>query len=164
MATRSRIGIENEDGTVSSIYCHWDGYLSGVGKKLVENYTNRDKVKDLIELGAISSLDSEVAPPILFENEGEEVQKGVRMLKKFGELKSDHSFDNPMKGVTVAYHRDRDEEYIAPRINKSLDEYFEDDNEEYGYLFNLDGEWLVKPCYGENPVPQPVNEALAEET
>jgi hypothetical protein len=69
-----------------------------------------------------------------------------------------------MKGITVAYHRDRDEEYIAPRVNKSLDEYFEDDNEEYGYLFTLDGEWLVKPCYGNNPVPQPISEALAEET
>jgi hypothetical protein len=164
MATRSRIGIVNEDGTVSSIYCHWDGYPSNNGRMLEEHYKDRDKVKELIELGAISSLDREVAPPILFENAGEEVQKGVRMLKKFGVVKSSHSFDNPMKGITVAYHRDRDEEYIAPRVNKSLDEYFEDDNEEYGYLFTLDGEWLVKPCYGNNPVPQPISEALAEET
>jgi len=34
MATRSRIAIENQDGTVTSIYCHFDGYLSGVGKLL----------------------------------------------------------------------------------------------------------------------------------
>jgi hypothetical protein len=27
MATRSRIAIENQDGTVTSIYCHFDGYI-----------------------------------------------------------------------------------------------------------------------------------------
>jgi len=26
MATRSNIGIVNEDGSVTGIYCHWDGY------------------------------------------------------------------------------------------------------------------------------------------
>jgi hypothetical protein len=164
MATRSRIGIVNEDGTVSSIYCHWDGYPSNNGRILVEHYTDREKVKELIELGSISSLNREVAPPILFENEGEQVKKGVRMLKKFGVVKNNHSFENPMEGVTVAYHRDRGEEYSNPRVNESIEDYFDDDNEEYGYLFTLDGEWLVKPCYGNNSVTQPVNEVLAEET
>lgn len=56
MATRSRIAIENQDGTVTSIYCHFDGYLSEVGKTLFENY-NREKLEKLIELGSISSLD-----------------------------------------------------------------------------------------------------------
>ena len=55
MATRSRIAIENQDGTVTSIYCHFDGYLSGVGKKLFEHY-DREKTEKLIELGDISAL------------------------------------------------------------------------------------------------------------
>ena len=29
MATRSRIAIELSDGTVKSVYCHWDGYPDG---------------------------------------------------------------------------------------------------------------------------------------
>jgi hypothetical protein len=57
MATRSRIAIENQDGTVTSIYCHFDGYLSGVGKLLKEYYTTQTKVEALIELGDISALD-----------------------------------------------------------------------------------------------------------
>ena len=57
MATRSRIAIENQDGSVTSIYCHFDGYLSGVGKLLKEYYTTQPKVQALIELGDISSLD-----------------------------------------------------------------------------------------------------------
>jgi hypothetical protein len=31
MATRSRIAIENQDGTVQSIYCHFDGYVRWCG-------------------------------------------------------------------------------------------------------------------------------------
>ncbi len=26
MATRSNIGIVNDNGSVTGIYCHWDGY------------------------------------------------------------------------------------------------------------------------------------------
>ena len=56
MATRSQIAIENENGTVSAIYCHWDGYPEYNGKILKECYTDRDKVKQLLELGDISVL------------------------------------------------------------------------------------------------------------
>ena len=55
MATRSRIAIENQDGTVKSIYCHFDGYLSGVGKTLFNHY-DKEKLEKLIELGDISVL------------------------------------------------------------------------------------------------------------
>ena len=65
MATRSRIGIENEDGTVSSVYCHWDGYPSGNGRTLVEYYSDREKVKELIALGSISTFVFTVAGLVL---------------------------------------------------------------------------------------------------
>ena len=55
MATRSRIAIENQDGTVNSVYCHFDGYISGVGKTLFEHY-DQEKLEKLLELGDISSL------------------------------------------------------------------------------------------------------------
>ena len=57
MSTRSRIAIENQDGSVTSIYCHHDGYTDGVGKMLEKWYTTQAKVEALIELGDISSLD-----------------------------------------------------------------------------------------------------------
>ena len=56
MATRSKIAIENENGTVSSIYCHWDGYPDNNGKILKEYYTDRNKLQQLLELGDISVL------------------------------------------------------------------------------------------------------------
>jgi len=139
MATRSRIGIENEDGTVSSIYCHWDGYPTGNGRMLVEYYSDREKVKELIALGSISSLCKNIAP-----SEPMEHLIGVRMLKEFKVLpKSVHTFDTPQKDVTVAYHRDRGEDLQEARIDASIGEYQQSDYEQYGYVFTLDNEWKV---------------------
>lgn len=59
MSTRSRIGMANPDGTISSIYCHFDGYIEGpdgVGYKLFKHYQGAEKIKALIALGDISSL------------------------------------------------------------------------------------------------------------
>jgi hypothetical protein len=55
MSTRSRIAIEKESGIVNSIYCHFDGYVDGVGKTLFNHY-DKEKLQKLIELGDISSL------------------------------------------------------------------------------------------------------------
>jgi hypothetical protein len=45
---------------VKAVYCHWDGYLSGVGTTLVKNYTEPNKVRDLISLGGFSSLEETI--------------------------------------------------------------------------------------------------------
>jgi len=127
MATRSRIAIETTDDSgnkvIKSIYCHFDGYASGVGKTLMDNYQDREKVEALISLGDISFLEEEITPT------------------------GPHSFDYPQKGVTVAYHRDRGEKLKSPRINSSVREFFLSDIEEYGYLFTEEGEWLFKSTH-----------------
>lgn len=117
MATRSRIGIENTDGTVTSIYCHNNGSPEWNGKMLAESYQDPEKVKALIALGDISSLDESIECP-----EG-------------------HSFDNRVAGHTVAYHRDRGEEF-RQRTNKSVESFMKSDLEMYGYLFTQQGEWI----------------------
>lgn len=61
MSTRSRIGIEREDGTVESIYCHFDGYPAHVGKMLLEHYQDGEKIEELLKLGNISSLGAEIS-------------------------------------------------------------------------------------------------------
>ena len=66
MATRSRIAIENEDGTVTSIYCHWDGYVDHNGMILQEHYNERSKVEALIALGDISYLDANTLRMLMY--------------------------------------------------------------------------------------------------
>ena len=59
MATRSRIGILTKQGWSRSVYCHYDGYPSGVGKTLMENYDN-GKVGRLLDLGDIRFLGTDI--------------------------------------------------------------------------------------------------------
>ena len=76
MSTRSRIAIENQNGSVTSVYCHFDGYISGVGKTLKEYYTTQDKVEALIELGDISSLEMTPASTDAYHRDrGEDLHK-----------------------------------------------------------------------------------------
>ena len=130
MATRSRIGMELENGTIRSIYCHWDGYPSHNGRILLEHYQDAEKVKGLIALGDISSLEKEVSPD------------------------APHSFEKPCDGVTVAYHRDRGEPFNS-RSNRDLDCFLNSDIEEYGYVFTKEGEWIVvRPGGGHKPLKE----------
>jgi hypothetical protein len=71
MATRSRIAIENQDGTVQSIYCHFDGYIDGVGTTLFNHY-DREKLEKLIELGDISSLDESTEDTVAYARDRDE--------------------------------------------------------------------------------------------
>lgn len=57
MSTHCKIGmLVIGTNKIKSIYCHFDGYLDGVGKILVEHYTTPKKVESLLNLGPISSL------------------------------------------------------------------------------------------------------------
>jgi hypothetical protein len=122
MSTRSRIGIEQEDGTVRSIYCHFDGSPDHHLPILQEHYKDREKVEKLIQLGDISYLAPEV-----------EIPEG-----------SNHSFENKDYGIVCAYHRDRGEDYHEPNVDPSANAYFRGDIEEWGYLFTKDGEWVYR--------------------
>ena len=57
MSTRSNIAVELKDSKkVKTVYCHFDGYIQGVGQTLVENYKSYDDAISLLQFGGISSL------------------------------------------------------------------------------------------------------------
>jgi len=56
MSTRSLIAYQSEAGFVESAYCHFDGYISGVGSMLDKNYQDEKKIRELIQRGDFSSL------------------------------------------------------------------------------------------------------------
>ena len=119
MSTRSAIIMADGNG-FRGIYCHFDGYVSGVGAMLLKHYTNPVKVAGLIALGDISFLEKKVAPS-----------------------KRGHSYDTPHKGVTVAYMRDRQESGCEARTGSSVKEV-ESQIGHDGYVYVFDGEnwWL----------------------
>lgn len=122
MGTRSRIGIEEEDGSVRSVYIHWDGYPSHVGALAKEHYSDPDKLRELINGGGISALGKEIG------------------LKHDMDRCTMSEFEKIRKmGWTSFYHRDRGES-LSIQTHKSRKDYMEnwgDAGEEYIYLFSV---------------------------
>ena len=59
MATRSRIAVELDNGTVKSVYCHWDGYPTGVGRDLLNRgFNSIDEVLGFINEGSRSTVET----------------------------------------------------------------------------------------------------------
>lgn len=114
MGTRSNIAIQNEDGTVDMVYCHWDGYPENNGVILQNHYTTEDAVRELLSFGDMSSLGTEV---------GEQ-----------------HDFDSSPDGWTTFYGRDRGETGVGLSTYANLEEA-QSDMEEYLYVFGTDGTW-----------------------
>ena len=54
MGTRSRIGKQLADGSILSVYCHWDGYPEFNGRVLRDYFSSADKVSELIDGGDMS--------------------------------------------------------------------------------------------------------------
>lgn len=68
MGTRSTIALEFADGTVQSVYCHWDGYLSNNGVILRDHWSDPFKLRELIDLGNLSQLAPEIGVKHEFDN------------------------------------------------------------------------------------------------
>ena len=114
MSTNATIAILGKDGFITSTYLHHDGYKSFTGRMLLQHYTTDESVMELIQLGDLSSLAPSIEKP-----EG-------------------HTFENPVVGYTVAYHRDRGEDCRSP--DKMDPEVFVTCLEEHTYLF-ANGRW-----------------------
>ena len=57
MGTAAMIGVYNkEDGTVTASYCHYDGYVEGVGRTLVESYNSQYDAEIVSKGGYMSGL------------------------------------------------------------------------------------------------------------
>ena len=79
MSTNSLVAYMNKDWEVTSSYVHYDGYTTGVGEQLLENYNSKEKAFELATtLGYASALSETVEKshadrantdePIVYEN------------------------------------------------------------------------------------------------
>ena len=120
MATRARIGILNEDGTVTASYQHWDGYPGGLGYNLVDYWTDSNKVREAIALGNASKWGFIIGTKVDFDDRQDPL----------------HEVQN------VYYGRDRGEKDQGPRTYKDEAEYLAEgfnSGEEYIYLLKNTG-------------------------
>jgi len=129
MSTRSYIAKELPNGKYKTIYCHFDGYIDGVGVLLNDIYNTEKQVDKILALGNLSSLDVVLEPNKLKE----------------------HSFASPQKHVTVAYGRDRHEQKMEAK-DLTLKDMFEDYWIEYFYIFTKDGQWTFSNAFFEKEI------------
>ena len=112
MATRSRIGIELKNGSVLSVYHHWDGYPEWLGRILNTHYNTRAKAADLIDGGDMSSC------------------------------WTDDRWDDSADGSYGPQYYSQRGQDCPPRLDAGLGEYLLPGiGEEYHYLFR-NGEWV----------------------
>ena len=112
MATRGRIGLELSDGSILSVYHHWDSYPQWLGRILNTHYNSREQAAELIDGGDMSSCWSDTI---------------------WGKDRTDGQKYGP------EYYSQRGED-CPPRLDNTLQEYLSD-GEEYAYIFR-DGEWV----------------------
>ena len=121
MGTRSTIALEFADGTVEQVYCHWDGYLEHNGAILAEHYSDPFKLRDLIDLGDMSSLGERIG--------------------------TQHAFDKAPEGECTFYLRDRKEQGCGKKKFKDFADYKANHQyEEYEYILRACGDkavWFV---------------------
>jgi len=147
MATRSTIALEFADGTVEQVYCHWDGYLEHNGKILAEHYSDPFKLRDLIDLGGLSSLRRDIGEKHAFSQfdlPKEEVEAFVKRTEN----------------MCTFYARDRGEKLSAHKFVDFQDYLAHHAYEEYEYILRKDGNWYVKQHNNEFELLVP---ALAKE-
>ena len=115
MSTRSRIGIQLSDDSILSVYHHWDGYPSWLGRILETHYNTKEKVSELIDGGDMS---------VCWTNErwGDVNEYGGQMKKEVEEY-------GPQ------YYSERGED-CPPRLDPTLASYANKERgEEYHYVY-----------------------------
>ena len=122
MGTRSTIAMKKPEGGVVAIYCHWDGYPAHNGDILNKHWTDTDKIAQLIGLGDLSSLGTELGEKQDFDNR-----------------------QTQSEDWCLAYGRDRGEKDIDARHYPDVQAWIESKKNswcEWAYLW--DGQdWLV---------------------
>ena len=154
MGTRSTIALEFADGTVEQVYCHWDGYLEHNGNILFENYSDPFKLRNLIDMGDLSSLGPNIGEAHPFSPHA----------SKEDEALYEHAKD---MGYCTFYARDRNEDGCEARKFKDYLDYAENHQyEEFEYILRACGDkavWFVSD-HGKDFVPLAVALEVEKET
>lgn len=138
MSTACTIGLQDEDNILAT-FCIDDGYFECAGLKLYRYFSEKEKIRGLIKLGAIMDLGTstefvtDMAYKMITERQTlREILEGVvpqSMVTDSGEQKT----------VIDTYHR----EVRMFKVEEEFWDYRPILNVEYNYLFK-DGVWYAK--------------------
>lgn len=136
MSTRSVIAVKLPNGKYQGVYCHDDGYPSGVGSVLLKHYNSFERAKALTDLGHLSALYPSTDAP------------------------TGHNFDQRVSGYTVAYHRDRGDE-LDIATGRTFNAVRKKIDHNWAYVFE-DGQWFVTNPYRKGLVHIPISAFIVD--
>lgn len=116
MATRSAIGIKH-GSVIKAIYCHWDGYLTGVGRTLINHYSRSPTVNKLISMGNASALGVDIADTNFYVRDRDESMEEEGYITFFSEAE----FIEGYGYVEYYYLYDNGTWYYATPKNKTFE-------------------------------------------
>jgi hypothetical protein len=125
MSTRSYIGTLKEDKQVFFVYCHFDGYPTGVGRILREYYDGPERVARLLSFGNISSLATLIEDTVFYGRDRQETNQEQKQTTHDEYLPSAGSEDS---GIEYRYLFDEySEEWSCYNMRGDLIEIPTDD-------------------------------------
>lgn len=142
MSTRCRIALEDELTGVYSIYCHYDGYPSGVGRILDRYYKDKNTVEKLINLGDISVLGKiPKNNPRLWDSSNLSGSPNLSRACKIYRDRVQKLNINSENGPSYTAKFDINLDQLQETAKKT--------DASYIYLFTNENEWLVTKCPGQ---------------
>ena len=148
MGTRGRIGVMHGNNC-KSVYVHWDSYIDGVGRLLMEHYDS-SRANELVAMGDLSSLRPEI---------------GVKHPFSSLDPGAGSDYEQRYGNMCTFYDRDRGETECTWSVDHTFEDFLDRAKgcgAEFYYVMK-DGEWYVGDTYGSTELSNrltPLAEAL----
>ena len=148
MGTRGRIGVMHGNNC-KSVYVHWDSYIDGVGRLLMEHYDS-SRANELVAMGDLSSLRPEI---------------GVKHPFSCLDPEAGSDYEQRYGNMCTFYDRDRGETECTWSVDHTFEDFLgraKGCGAEFYYVMK-DGVWYVGDTYGSSALSNkltPLAEAL----
>lgn len=150
MSTNASIAIQKENGSIRSIYVHYDGYPSNIAPILTKHYNAPEKINELLDQGDASILGTTIEPSPLVQRFGfagtfhEEFKK---LPKEEQEELERTKWDDD---YSLFYKRDRGEDGVDAQESISLSSWINRHGQQYNYVYTTISEdneahWYLVP-------------------
>lgn len=143
MSTKSKIGLLKNDN-IESIYCLFDGYPQGIGKKLLKYYNNIERINQLLSLGDLETLGK-------FLNKNEYKKECNKIYLQVKNIIGNEKLKQIQQLINIKYKIEKDitkpiDNYSDNNIciYKNIEDFKNDLYFSYGYLY-INNDWnLIK--------------------
>lgn len=153
MGTRTAVFQEQENGKYLGIYVHYDGYIEGVGKTLLNHYQEKQKTYELLSQKRFLSCLGTTTETISYERQMEMYASNSKEISKYcvGHNSEEFFLADNLEDIRnmqyLTYNKGEiDGFYVKAKEDKEGKEFIAfrgSDNNGFLYVQDLKGTWYV---------------------